>query len=269
MTENRRGAHTVYNIQCHFVWVTKYRYKMLRGGVAKRARELIRQSCMAREIRILREHVLRCFAAAAALLVVSSLPLTAQGQDTALAARHRNECRLASQVLTTGHPDTHRDWALNFIGSCKSDGPAALAIQWTTAAARGAELEGLVRSSARLRDARLYRQLRETAQDISTPPAVRVGAMLVLSRYSDPNNAIWLTDLRPPSPILRIPLIGSSGVDNAQIDGDEHIGPVASEVLALLDGIAAACHTESPDVWYAAAVLARRLRRDIEAGFAH
>jgi putative transposase len=57
MVENRRGAHTVYNIQYHFVWVTKYRYKVLRGEVAERARELIRQSCMAREIKILRGHV--------------------------------------------------------------------------------------------------------------------------------------------------------------------------------------------------------------------
>lgn len=215
------------------------------------------------------KNMLRSIAAAAALLIVSALPLTAQGQDTALAAKHRNDCRLASQVLTTGHPNTHREWALNFIGSCGSDGPAALVVQWRAFSNSGAELDQLVRSSARLRDARLYRQLRETAQDNSAPPAVRVGAMLVLSRYTDPNNAIWLTDLRPPNPVRRIPLIGSSGVDNAQVDGDEHVGPVASEVLTLLDGIAAARQTESTEVWYAAAVLARRLRRDIEAGFAH
>jgi len=57
MVENRRGSHTVYNIQYHLVWVTKYRYKVLRGEVAERARELIRQSCMSREIKILKGHV--------------------------------------------------------------------------------------------------------------------------------------------------------------------------------------------------------------------
>jgi putative transposase len=57
MTENRHGSHTVYNIQYHLVWATKYRYKVLRGDVADRARELIRQSCMARDIKILRGHV--------------------------------------------------------------------------------------------------------------------------------------------------------------------------------------------------------------------
>ena len=57
MAENRRGSHTVYNIQYHFVWVTKYRHKVLRGEVAERARELIRQSCMSRDIKILKGHV--------------------------------------------------------------------------------------------------------------------------------------------------------------------------------------------------------------------
>ena len=57
MAENRRGSHTVYNIQYHFVWVTKYRYPVLRGEVSERVRELIRQSSMSREIRILKGHV--------------------------------------------------------------------------------------------------------------------------------------------------------------------------------------------------------------------
>src|SRR5215212_12138265 len=57
MAENRKGSPTIYNIQYHFVWVTKYRYKVLRGEIAGRTRELIRQSCMSREIKILKGHV--------------------------------------------------------------------------------------------------------------------------------------------------------------------------------------------------------------------
>ena len=57
MTEYRTGSHTVYDIQYHFVWVTKYRYHVLRGEVAERAREHIRQSCMSRDIKIVRGHV--------------------------------------------------------------------------------------------------------------------------------------------------------------------------------------------------------------------
>ncbi len=57
MPEYRKGAHTIYDIQYHFVWATKYRYKVLRGEVAERARDLIRQICMSRDINILKGHV--------------------------------------------------------------------------------------------------------------------------------------------------------------------------------------------------------------------
>ena len=39
--EYRYGSHSVYNIEYHFVWVTKYRYQVLRGDVALRVRGAI------------------------------------------------------------------------------------------------------------------------------------------------------------------------------------------------------------------------------------
>lgn len=57
MPEYRKGAHTIYDIQYHFVWVTKYRYQVLQGEIAERVRELIRQICMSRDIIILKGHV--------------------------------------------------------------------------------------------------------------------------------------------------------------------------------------------------------------------
>jgi putative transposase len=51
--EYRYGSHTVYNIEYHFVWVTKYRYKVLTGDIAHRVKELVRQSCEAFEIKII------------------------------------------------------------------------------------------------------------------------------------------------------------------------------------------------------------------------
>lgn len=49
----RYGSHTVYKIEYHCVWVTKYRYKVLQGEVGQRVRELVRQTCEAFEIRII------------------------------------------------------------------------------------------------------------------------------------------------------------------------------------------------------------------------
>ena len=55
--EYRKGPHTIYDIQDHFVWVTKYRYQILKDDVALRIKDLIRQICEVRNITILNGHV--------------------------------------------------------------------------------------------------------------------------------------------------------------------------------------------------------------------
>ena len=57
MADYRKGSHTVYDIKYHFVWITKYRYPVLRGSIAMRARELLRQECEANNLRILKGSV--------------------------------------------------------------------------------------------------------------------------------------------------------------------------------------------------------------------
>ena len=52
--EYRYGSHTVFQIEYHFVWVTKYRYRVLNGEVAERVRELVRDTCEAFGIRIVK-----------------------------------------------------------------------------------------------------------------------------------------------------------------------------------------------------------------------
>ena len=49
----RKGSHVQYDIEYHIVWTTKYRYKVLVGKIAERARELIRQSCNSMEVTIM------------------------------------------------------------------------------------------------------------------------------------------------------------------------------------------------------------------------
>ena len=53
----RKEGHTVYDIKYHFVWITKYRYRVLKGEVALRVRELLRQGCESNNIRILKGNV--------------------------------------------------------------------------------------------------------------------------------------------------------------------------------------------------------------------
>ena len=53
----RYGSHTIFKIEYHFVWVTKYRFHVLKGDVAIRVRELTRQICEAQEIQIIKGSV--------------------------------------------------------------------------------------------------------------------------------------------------------------------------------------------------------------------
>ena len=50
----RYGSHTVFRIEYHFVWVTKYRYKILVGEIGLRVKELVKQTCDAFEIQIMK-----------------------------------------------------------------------------------------------------------------------------------------------------------------------------------------------------------------------
>lgn len=43
--EYRKSSHTLFNIQLHITWITKYRYKVLQGEVGIRARDLVRRIC--------------------------------------------------------------------------------------------------------------------------------------------------------------------------------------------------------------------------------
>ena len=57
MKEYRRGAHSVFEIHLHLVWVTKYRRKVLTGEVALRVRDVLRQICGDQDVSIVRGHV--------------------------------------------------------------------------------------------------------------------------------------------------------------------------------------------------------------------
>src|SRR5207245_10507360 len=57
MAEYRRGAHTVFEIHLHLVWITKYRRPALQGEVATRVRDLIRDICGQHDVSILKGNV--------------------------------------------------------------------------------------------------------------------------------------------------------------------------------------------------------------------
>ncbi len=53
----RTGPHTVFDLKYHLVWTTKYRKPILRGRIAYRLRDLVREICDENSVQIIRGHV--------------------------------------------------------------------------------------------------------------------------------------------------------------------------------------------------------------------
>ena len=56
------GAHTKHRLLYHLVWIPKYRKRILKGNIAKRAKELFRQACEVnewslKELNVMDDHV--------------------------------------------------------------------------------------------------------------------------------------------------------------------------------------------------------------------
>lgn len=57
MEHYRRTAHTRFDIKYHLVWITKYRKQLLRGEIAVRLRQIVRDICAELEVEIVKGHI--------------------------------------------------------------------------------------------------------------------------------------------------------------------------------------------------------------------
>ena len=57
MERYSQGAHTIYDIKYHIVWKTKYNYAVLKGDIALRARQILREICAVRGLKIVSGNV--------------------------------------------------------------------------------------------------------------------------------------------------------------------------------------------------------------------
>ncbi len=53
----RRGAHTVTDFKYHFVWKTKYSYGVLKGELALRLRDIIREICKEKKMDVVKGNI--------------------------------------------------------------------------------------------------------------------------------------------------------------------------------------------------------------------
>jgi hypothetical protein len=117
-------------------------------------------------------------------VVFCALGSAAAAQEVSDGVRLRNDCRLAAQVLTTGHPAPQRLWALQTIGNCRDHSGTAVPAAWNAPPPDQDGLAWLVAASVSNRDARILDAVMAVAANRGAPRLVRLSAA-VLARLAE------------------------------------------------------------------------------------
>lgn len=196
-------------------------------------------------------------------IAVASANVSAQSSERPADVQLRNDCRLAAQVLRTGHPAPKAEWAMKMIANCAVDGPPVLAQLWSAPALDSARAEQLLDASTRLRDDRLADAALRVLQTTTHPEAARLAGLILLVRYADPYAGLAVPLLVPPAgwvpgrPVRSIP-VGLSPHENPQLRGEVPLPPdFVDETLAVLRQLGIS--EPNPRVRWAAAGLVRTL----------
>lgn len=111
-----------------------------------------------------------------------AFPALGSAQARPDSVKLRNDCRLAEQVLTTGHPAPHREWASWTIRKCTGAGPVvAQAIVRLRASSDTALLKVVTAPAAVVRDRAIYEAGLSILSDASASIQARVYAVRMLA----------------------------------------------------------------------------------------
>jgi hypothetical protein len=169
-------------------------------------------------------------------ILLSGAPLTAQAEPDDV--QHRNDCRLAAQVIRTGQPAPHTEWAYSYILRCGQEGAAVVAEQWRGQSSFDEQvLWRLMIAAGRLRTRAVYDAVREAAADQSASREVRIYALAMLYNYARPQLALIVQDLLHPREggLARIAASsGDGGIRNAPDLGDvlEEVKEFLAQLIA-------------------------------------
>jgi hypothetical protein len=114
-----------------------------------------------------------------------------------LAAQARNDCRLVAQVIRTGYPAPHSEWAREYITRCGAAGGRALADR-LSASRRSTDavlLDQLTKPAARFVDGSLFETAAAIALDETASTEARVFAFRVLVHAREPGRRLTYGNL--------------------------------------------------------------------------
>lgn len=132
----------------------------------------------------------------ASIILAAGLSSTAMAQADADAGNarvhHRNNCRLAHQVLVSGQPASKYEWALGYSTGCGALGGEGLATvlpRYRAVAGPGGQLEKVVEAAALLTDGRVFDAALTLAEDREAGVGARVQAIRIV--YHQLNTATF------------------------------------------------------------------------------
>ncbi|WP_420129098.1 hypothetical protein [Longimicrobium sp.] len=170
-------------------------------------------------------------------LIVAPPALTAQEEQRDVHVR--NDCRLAAQIIRTGEPAPHREWAYGAIRACDQTGGPALAAAWTqTLPSDRDRLAKLAGASRHFPTRELFNAVRAVAEDPGAGTTVRVYALGLLASFAQPGIYLDMRDLLEPRP-GRLARTWTMSGDAALNERGELVN-VLPEVRALLDELRSA-----------------------------
>jgi hypothetical protein len=174
---------------------------------------------------------LRC-TTAALLLAISGTFSRGEAQESR-DVHTRNDCRLAAQVIRTGHPAPHAEWAYGAIQKCEETGVAVLLEQWR-AVSDSLEAVYLAWASSRFPTRIVLDAISEVVLNSNASTEARLRGMSLLARFAEPNVFLSLSELRRPSE-------GRRPMPWAVLDGPPYdpgeLSDVAPEVIAIMERV--------------------------------
>ncbi|HET7234310.1 MAG TPA: hypothetical protein VFJ16_30130 [Longimicrobium sp.] len=124
--------------------------------------------------------------------MVFTIPVSDARAQQSSEAHARNNCRLAEQVLATGHPAPHTEWAIRVIPGCGARGGQAVSafLQRTRRATESGPLDRLVESVWGMRDSRIFATALSIAGDATSSEYARLQSIRILSSLVTANTHV-------------------------------------------------------------------------------
>jgi len=170
--------------------------------------------------------------------VLSAGPLSAQPGERE-DAHLRNDCRLAAQVLRTGHPAPRHAWALGAIRRCDISGPEVLAAVWRERVPSDTvELGELFAATRDFNDRRVVDAVADVARRTQAPETTRIYALALLFNYAAPGLYVDFHDLLHPG--SHLPALSSVSHDTRAQETRALLGDLRPAVREILGSVVAA-----------------------------